>query len=224
MHWYWLQPSCFVPSMPVKEKLSYGTQLGVLKKKVVWYSILVITLINGALFGFFSYMSDYLKTITGVSYTVISTMLLIYGLANIIGNVIAGKQLAVNPVRSMIMIPLALLTFLYRSIRFGGMAYGNGSYHSDPGNSGGIRTEHHAIHDNACRSPEAPDFANGLYLLSANLGTTVGAAVCGLFITFFNTRYSVIGSLVFLVLSIVFVVLRIRATQSERQIRMEMAA
>ena len=69
----------FVPSMPVKEKLSYGTQLGVLKKKVVWYSILAITLINGALFGFFSYMSDYLKTITGVSYTVISTMLLIYG-------------------------------------------------------------------------------------------------------------------------------------------------
>ena len=73
-------------------------------------------------------------------------------------------------------------------------------------------------------APEAPDFANGLYLLSANLGTTVGAAVCGLFITFFNTRYSAIGSLVFLVASIVFVVLRIRATQSERQIRMEMTA
>lgn len=142
----------FVPSMPVKEKLSYGTQLSVLKKKVVWYSILAITLINGALFGFFSYMSDYLKTITGVSYTVISTMLLIYGLANIIGNVIAGKQLAVNPVRSMIMIPLALLAFYIRSIRFGGMADGNGSNHSDPGNSGRIRTEHHAIYDNACRS------------------------------------------------------------------------
>ena len=85
----------FVPSMPVKEKLSYGTQLGVLKKKVDWYSILAITLINGALFGFFSYMSDYLKTITGVSYTVISTMLLIYGLANIIGNVIWTEHHAI---------------------------------------------------------------------------------------------------------------------------------
>lgn len=142
----------FVPSMPVKEKLSYGTQLSVLKKKVVWYSILAITLINGALFGFFSYMSDYLKTITGVSYTVISTMLLIYGLANIIGNVIAGKQLAVNPVRSMIMIPLALLAFYIGVFAFWGMAYGNGSYHSDPRSSGGLRTEHHAIHDNTCRS------------------------------------------------------------------------
>jgi len=87
--------------------------------KVVWYSILAITLINGALFGFFSYMSDYLKTITRVSYTVISTMLLIYGLANIIGNVIGGKQLAVNPVRSMIMIPLALLAFYIGVFAFG---------------------------------------------------------------------------------------------------------
>ena len=213
----------FVPSMPVKEKLSYGTQLSVLKKKVVWYSILAITLINGALFGFFSYMSDYLKTITGVSYTVISTMLLIYGLANIIGNVIAGKQLAVNPVRSMIMIPLALLAFYIGVFAFGewlmamvviililGILAGYGQ-----------NTMQYMITHAA---PEAPDFANGLYLLSANLGTTVGAAVCGLFITFFNTRYSVIGSLIFLILSIVFVVLRIRATQSERQIRMEMAA
>ena len=213
----------FVPSMPVKEKLSYGTQLSVLKKKVVWYSILTITLINGALFGFFSYMSDYLKTITGVSYTVISTMLLIYGLANIIGNVIAGKQLAVNPVRSTIMIPLALLTFYIGVFALGewlmamaviililGILAGYGQ-----------NTMQYMITHAA---PEAPDFANGLYLLSANLGTTVGAAVCGLFITFFNTRYSVIGSLIFLILSIVFVVLRIRATQSERQIRMEMAA
>ena len=74
----------FIPSMPVKEKLSYGTQLNVLKKKIIWYSIIAVTLINGALFGFFSYMSDNLRTVTEVSYSVISVLLLIYGLANII--------------------------------------------------------------------------------------------------------------------------------------------
>ena len=100
----------FIPSMPVKEKLSYGTQLNVLKKKIIWYSIIAVTLINGALFGFFSYMSDYLRTVTEVSYSVISVLLLIYGLANIIGNVIAGKQLATNPIRSMTFIPFALFT------------------------------------------------------------------------------------------------------------------
>ena len=64
-------------------------------------------------------------------------------------------------------------------------------------------------------APEALDFANGLYLLSANLGTTVGAAVCGLFITFFNTRYSVIGFSAFIVFKhCIRLVLRILATQS----------
>ena len=213
----------FVPSMPVKEKLSYGAQLNVLKKKIVWYSIIAVTLINGALFGFFSYMSDYLRTVTEVSYSVISILLLIYGLANIIGNVIAGKQLATNPIRSMIFIPFALFTFYICIFILGewlaamtviililGILAGYGQ-----------NTMQYMITEAA---PEAPDFANGLFLLSANLGTTVGAAACGAFITFFVTRYSVIGSLLFLAVSIVFVVLRIRTVQSSKTMGLKVAA
>lgn len=213
----------FVPSMPVKEKLSYGAQLNVLKKKIVWYSIMAVTLINGALFGFFSYMSDYLRTVTEVSYSVISILLMIYGLANIIGNVIAGKQLATNPIRSMIFIPFALFTFYICIFILGewlaamtviililGILAGYGQ-----------NTMQYMITEAA---PEAPDFANGLFLLSANLGTTVGAAACGAFITFFDTRYSVIGSLLFLAVSIVFVVLRIRTVQSSKTMKLKVAA
>lgn len=213
----------FVPSMPVKEKLSYGTQLNVLKKKIIWYSIMAVTLINGALFGFFSYMSDYLRTVTEVSYSVISILLLIYGLANIIGNVIAGKQLATNPIRSMIFIPFALFTFYICIFILGewlaamavlililGILAGYGQ-----------NTMQYMITEAA---PEAPDFANGLFLLSANLGTTVGAAACGAFITFFDTRYSVIGSLLFLAVSIVFVVLRIRTVQSSKTMKLKVVA
>lgn len=213
----------FVPSMPVKEKLSYGAQLNVLKKKIIWYSIMAVTLINGALFGFFSYMSDYLRTVTEVSYSVISILLLIYGLANITGNVIAGKQLATNPIRSMIFIPFALFTFYICIFILGewlaamtviililGILAGYGQ-----------NTMQYMITEAA---PEAPDFANGLFLLSANLGTTVGAAACGAFITFFDTRYSVIGSLLFLAVSIVFVVLRIRTVQSSKTMKLKVAA
>ena len=213
----------FVPSMPVKEKLSYGAQLIVLKKKINWYSIMAVTSINGALFGFFSYMSDYLRTVTEVSYSVISILLLIYGLANIIGNVIAGKQLATNPIRSMIFIPFALFTFYICIFILGewlaamtviililGILAGYGQ-----------NTMQYMITEAA---PEAPDFANGLFLLSANLGTTVGAAACGAFITFFDTRYSVIGSLLFLAASIVFVVLRIRTVQSSKTMKLKVAA
>lgn len=213
----------FIPSMPVKEKLSYGTQLNMLKKKIIWYSIIAVTLINGALFGFFSYMSDYLRTVTEVSYSVISVLLLIYGLANIIGNVIAGKQLATNPIRSMTFIPFALFTLYICIFILGewlaamaviililGVLAGYGQ-----------NTMQYMITEAA---PEAPDFANGLFLLSANLGTTVGAAACGAFITFFDTRYSVIGSLLFLAVSIVFVVLRIRTVQSSKTIKLKVVA
>lgn len=206
----------FVPSMPVKEKRSYGSQLSVLKKNSIWYSILAVTLINGALFGFFSYMSDYLKTITAVPYNIISILLLIYGLSNIAGNVIAGKQLATNPIRSMIFIPFALLVFYVCLFILGewlaamaviililGILAGYGQ-----------NTMQYMITEAA---PEAPDFANGLYLLSANLGTTMGAAVCGAFITAFDTRYSVFGSLLFLLASIAFVVLRISPIQHKKQ-------
>lgn len=213
----------FVPSMPVKERLSYGEQLGVLKKKIAWYSVIAVTLINGALFGFFSYMSDYLKMVTEVSYSVISGMLLIYGLANIVGNVIAGKQLAVNPVRSMVFIPFVLFVSYVGVYFVGEWMMGMAIIILILGILAGYaqNTMQYMITDAA---PEAPDFANGLYLLSANLGTTIGAAVCGLFITYFNTRYSVFGSLLFLVLGVVFVVLRVRARESRKHLKLEIVS
>lgn len=204
----------FVPSMPLREKLSYGTQLSVLKKKIIWYSIVGITLINGALFGFFSYMSDFLQRVTEVSYSIISILLLVYGLANIVGNMIAGRQLARNPMRSMVIVPLALLGFYICLFFLGewlvamvviilslGILAGYGQ-----------NTMQYMITHAA---PEAPDFANALYLLSANLGTMMGAAVCGAFITALDTRYSVFGSLLFLIVGIVFLALRIRVAESK---------
>lgn len=213
----------FVPSMPVKEKLSYGEQLGVLKKKITWYSVIAVTLINGALFGFFSYMSDYLKMVTEVSYSVISGMLLIYGLANIVGNIIAGKQLAVNPVRSMVFIPFVLFVSYVGVYFVGEWMMGMAVIILILGILAGYaqNTMQYMITDAAS---EAPDFANGLFLLSANLGTTIGAAVCGLFITYFDTRYSVFGSLLFLVLSAVFVMLRVRARESRKQLKLEIVS
>lgn len=204
-----------VPSMPVREKRSYGAQLSVLKKPVVWYSIGAVTLINGALFGFFSYMSDFLQQVTGVSYRLISSLLLVYGLANIIGNMAAGKLLARSPQRSMALIPLALL-ILYSGLFMLGewlapmvliiLALGILAGY-------GQNTMQYMI---VRAAPEAPDFANGLFLLSANLGTTAGAALCGAFITAMGTRYAVFGSLLLLGAGGVLVALRIRSAQTGR--------
>lgn len=205
----------FVPSLPVTERHSYGAQLSVLKKTIMWHSIIAVTLINAAVFGFFSYMSDYLKTVTVVSYNVISVMLLIYGVANIAGNIIAGKLLSVNAAKCIIIIPFILCAAYILLFIMGKSAVTMALIILVLGVLAGIasNSSQYMITDAA---PEAPDFANGLFLTSANLGTTFGTAVCGAFITGFSTRYSVFGSLLFLVAGIVFIFLRRHVAQSQR--------
>ena len=57
-------------------------------------------------------------------------------------------------------------------------------------------------------APEAPDFANGLFLTSANLGTTIGAAAGGLFITNMGTQFIVLVGLLSLILGSISIFLR----------------
>ena len=197
----------FVPSLPVRERLSYGVQFQVLKRAVTWNSIIAVTLINGAMFGFFSFMSDYLKTVTLVDYSLISTILLVYGLANIAGNVLAGKLLSVNARRCVTIVPFALLVMYVLLFVFGEWVVAMATIILVLGVLAGLASNgmQYMITDAA---PEAPDFANGLFLTSANLGTTIGTAICGMFITAFQTRYSVFGAFLFLLGGIVFTFLR----------------
>ena len=197
----------FVPSLPVREKRSYSSQLRVLGKPVMWYSVIAVTLINGAMFGFFSFMSDYLKKITETDYNIISVILLIYGLANIAGNVIAGKLLSINARRCVTIIPFILFILYILLFTSGEWVIAASAIILALGIAAGIASNgmQYMITQAA---PEAPDFANGLFLTSANLGTTIGTAVCGMFITAFSTQYSIMGALLFLVAGIAFTILR----------------
>lgn len=198
-----------VPSIPVKERLSYGEQLSVLKNAITWNSIIAVTFINGAMFGFFSFMSDFLGNITELDFKMVSAMLFIYGGANIIGNVLAGRLLTKIPAKTIKTVPFLMLGVYAALFFLGGMTFVTGAIILTLGILAGIAS-------NNCQymitqaAPQAPDFANGLFLTSTNLGTAVGTAFCGMFISRFDTRYAVIGTLVFLMLGILFVFLRQR--------------
>ena len=75
-----------VPDLPVKEKLSYGSQLSVLKESRTWLSIFGVMFLNGSVFGVYSYLSEYMETVTQLSAGLISILLLVYGLSNMLGN------------------------------------------------------------------------------------------------------------------------------------------
>ena len=197
----------FFPSMPVKERLSYGSQLSVLKKPITLLSIVAVLLLNSAVFGVYSYLAEYLKTVTNISGKSISLMLVIFGGANIIGNIVAGKLLTKDAIKSVVSFPLVLgavyiLLFLLGQFTLPmaiitlvwGILAGIGSNINQYWMTSAV--------------PEAPDFANGLFLSSVNLGTTIGTAVGGLFISELGTQYVVLVGLLSLVLSMAFIMLR----------------
>ena len=198
-----------VPSMPVRERLSYGAQLMVMKKAVIWHSIIAVTFINGAVFGLFSFMSDYLKNVTQVSFRTISVMLFIYGVANVIGNIVGGKLLSENAQRSVKAMPFALFGAYLLFFLYGENTAAMALVILGLGILAGVASNNNQ-YMLANAAPEAPDFANGLFLTSTNLGTAVGTAVCGMIIASMGIRYVVMGTFLFLAAGIVFVFLRSR--------------
>ncbi|MCZ0070329.1 MFS transporter [Bacillus sonorensis] len=197
----------FVPSMPVEEKLSYGSQLSVLKKSITWLSIATVLFINAAIYGVNSYLAEYLETITNISGKNISLMLFIFGGASIVGNIVAGKLLTKNALKSVVTYPFALGTVYILLFLVGQFTVPMALILL----VFGIVV---AIGNNICQywitsaAPEAPEFSNGLFLASGNLGVTIGTSVGGLFISGFGVQYIVLGGLLFLILSLTFILLR----------------
>lgn len=218
--------SCFVfaatlilvPSMPVSEKVSYGSQLSVLKTPLIWISILTVILLNASVFGVYSYVSDYLGSVTLMSPGSISLTLFVFGTANIIGNLVAGKLLSRQAMKWVILflaamiavyaalfvlggyvLPTTLITFVWGILAGGIMANINQYLISSA-------------------APDAPEFANGLFIASCNVGTTIGSAVGGAMIAGMGIQHVIWVGIAALALGLVTIMLRNIATSSEKRL------
>lgn len=201
-----------IPSMPVEEPLSYGKQIAVLKRPVVLVSLLAAGAINAAMFGFYSFMAEFLGSSIGLDAALVSALLLVYGLSNVAGNIIAGKTLGRAPYKTMIVGPL-LLILLYVLLL---VSEANNLFAAIVVVLLGIvvgvanTTDQFMVSRSA---PDAPDFINGLFLTTTNLGTTIGTSVCGLFISNWGISFSVGGTIPCLILGFVFVLLRMKCVR-----------
>ncbi|MED3575194.1 MFS transporter [Cytobacillus praedii] len=197
----------FVPSMPVKEKISYGTQLKVLKHLNAWLAIIIVILLNAAIFGVYSFLAEYLQTVTNVSSNITSLMLFVYGAANIIGNILAGRLLVDKPVKTIAALPF-LIGAVYILLFFAGQfTIPMGLITLIWGILAGLAANINQYVVTSAAN-EAPDFANGLFLSSCNIGTTIGAAVGGLFIAELGTQYVVLAGILSSILTVVFIFLK----------------
>ncbi len=188
---------CFVPSMPAQKQLTYGSQLRVLRKPVVWVSIVAVIFLNGSVYGVFNYMAGYLASVAGLAPSLVSILLFAYGACSIAGSMLAGHMLAERPSATVMAFP-PILAGVYLMFSAGGGAW--------PavavliilwGMLGGINANinqfwiFHA-------APEAPDFANGLFLTAANIGCMAGTAFCGMIIDSWSMGSVFFGGLVFI--------------------------
>ncbi|MCM3317480.1 MFS transporter [Rummeliibacillus stabekisii] len=197
----------FVPSIPVQEKISYGVQLNVLKHTNTWLAVIIVILLNAAIFGVYSYLADFLQSVTHVSSTFTSLLLFIYGAANIIGNILAGRLLVDKPAKTIVALPF-LIGATYLILFFAGQfTFPMALIILIWGVLAGLAANINQYIITTAAS-EAPDFANGLFLSACNIGTTIGAAAGGVFIAKMGTQYVVLVGLLSLVLTAVFIFLK----------------
>lgn len=191
-----------VPDMPAKQH-NPGHQLRVPKKPSLWLGVTAFTCINGAMFGFFSFMSEFLHKVSAFSFDAVSSVLLAYGIANIVGNMLAGRVFGhykkfFTQAGPAVMLMLYVLLYLFSasSIATAALVVLLGIC------AGFINISGQYMISSAAR--EAPDFSNGLFLTAANFGTAMGTMLCGIFISLQGTRAALFATCILLLASLVF--------------------
>lgn len=199
----WLSILFFIPSMPVLKPPSHGQQLQILINPSFLISAASVVLLLAAMFSIYSYFADYMQKVNGLNGAQISGMLMIFGIAGVAGNWIAGKLLSRNILLTMAIF-LTGLAIIYILLYFNGLhltrsgftgAGYAGSRFTQPetvqpaslatmiliGIWGFVHTGCFLISQTwiSVAAPGAKVFANSLGVSFGNLGLSMGTAISG---------------------------------------------
>ncbi|AGN16481.1 MULTISPECIES: MFS transporter [Methanobrevibacter] len=198
----------FFPNLP-GNPTSYGTQISNAKTRLFLVSCLGVFVLLTGICTSYSYMSQFLQTITHIIDLNLSITLFLFGIASLFGNWAAGKLLVSKPNQTVITYPfitaiLFILLFYYCNkviptvllmIVWGfldGLVNNIIQYWI------------------VSAAPDAPEFANGIFISVLNIAITIGTSIGGFIIVSYGTVYIFIGSLVISLLSLIFLALRVR--------------
>lgn len=172
----------FIPDQFPGEAKQYGEQLQILRRFPVWTAIITVILFNGSIFGVYNYLTEYLNEIAGIRGELASGLLLLYGLANVLGSYCGGRLLTFNAAKTVHSFPL-LVAAMYMFIIFlsGGSLLLLTAGIAVWGLLGGINANVNQFLV-ATAAEDAPDFGNGLFLTAANIGCVAGTFLSGVFI------------------------------------------
>lgn len=197
----------FVKSKAGSKAKSQKRQLYILVKPIVWISFATVIFSMGAISGFYSYMSEFLLSVTKLDFTLISITLFIFGLSSVLGNFLAGKLLASKPHQTLFITPLIMLVLYSALFFFAEFSTATISILAILGIFAGIlNSGAHFMLTNPV--PRAAEFANGLFISTANIGTSLGTVLCGLFITLEGSKFSVLASICLIIATIIMIYIR----------------
>lgn len=204
-----------MPNAEPSHAVRYGDQLRNLTRFDSWKAILAVVTLNGGVFAVFSYLSDYLGTVTGLNAMSISGILLAYGLANLIGNGIGGQALTSAAQRFVIAVPAAIIAIFLLLTAFGSVSIAAAVLLVVAGVLAGCVgvINQYWIND---AMPDSPEFANGVFLASTNLGTTIGTSLNAAIIATIGTAGIMAGGIIMLIPALALFVWRIIPVVQER--------
>ncbi|MDN4080373.1 MFS transporter [Paenibacillus polymyxa] len=196
----------WLPSMPVKDKMSIGNQLSILRKPRLWIANMANIFIFAAMFAVYSYFAEYVGQITRMNGSWISMMLLVFGVTMIVGNFLFESFLHKNMTKTVVLFPL-----LYMAIYL--FIYCFGSYFLPMvlivfiwgvAHSGGIIVGQSLL---MAEAKEAPEFGNSLFVSFSNVGIAIGTLVGGWFISHFGIHQFIWSGIMFALLTFLSVIL-----------------
>ncbi|PEJ24327.1 MFS transporter [Peribacillus butanolivorans] len=203
----------WLPSMPNEEKMSYGMQLGILRKPGLWLNIAAVMFIFAAMFSVYSYFAEYLGQLTHMNRSLISVMLMAFGLIMIFGNFLFGGFLQKSITKTVIMFPLLYIVIYLFAYYLGSylipmilMVFIWGIVHS-----GGLIVSQTWL---TTEAKEAPEFGNSLFVSFSNLGITLGASIGGWFISHFGIHQLIWSGIVFALLAFLLIMIKINIFSS----------
>ena len=109
-----------LPSMKVGRGVGSGNIFKLLKQPSVALGMAAVSIFFMGQFALFTYLRPFLETVTRVGVSTLSLMLLIIGVAGLIGTVLIGRFLKENLYRTLIIIPVLMAGTAVALVSFGG--------------------------------------------------------------------------------------------------------
>lgn len=196
----------FFPSLPGKEQ-SYGGQVKVATTGVFIVSVLGVIFLNGGMYTAYSYISEFLNVLTNIFGTELSIVLFIYGVASIVGNWLGAKLLNTKTKLTVLAFPVIFSILMAAIFVVSGLKIPVVALMIVWGLLAGIGNDI-AQYWMVSAAPEAPEFANGIFLSMGNVGVTLGTTIAGAVVLGMGVQYVMLAAIVVMIVDLALIFLR----------------